>query len=341
MPRIQISALPWNEQRSRTGKFHSFSRNISLALGGIANTGTWGGGHPFDVQIRRLPPGASVCPFHAHLAQWEFFIVHRGQATVRVGAETHVVGAGDVFVHPPGEPHQLTNTGADELEVVIIADNPMLDAFHYPDSNKWGLRPPGKYFRMQEVDYFDGEEPVTDGPAVFKPAPAPVALPIPPFEKRHLSIASLAWDSWSSPKGKFRGASKELSVALGAKRNTPIGLGGHPFDLELGQLAPGETGCPYHSHAAQWELFWILRGAARIRIDGATHTIGAGEVVLHPPGTAHQIRNASATEELEFYLLADNPPCDYWHYPDSNKRGLQAPRMFFRTTEVDYYDGEE
>ena len=158
MPRVHIPDLPWEEQHSPTRKFHSFCRNISLALGGIRNGGTWCGGHPFDVQIRRIPTGAAVCPFHSHFAQWELFVVQSGTGRVRAGTETHDVKAGDVFIHPPGEPHQLTNSGPGDLEVLIVADNPELDAFCYPDSNKWGLRAPRKFFRPAEVDYWDGEE---------------------------------------------------------------------------------------------------------------------------------------------------------------------------------------
>ena len=44
-----------------------------------------------------------------------------------------------------------------ESGAVIISDNPPLDTFYYPDSDKWGMRPPGKLFRLTEVDYFDGE----------------------------------------------------------------------------------------------------------------------------------------------------------------------------------------
>jgi uncharacterized cupin superfamily protein len=152
---------------------------------------------------------------------------------------------------------------------------------------------------------------------------------------------SLPWDEWQSPGGKFRGASKELSVALGAKRNTPTGLGGHPFDLELSRLRPGESGCPYHTHAAQWELFLLLEGEAVVRAGPETHRLRAGDVVLHPPGEAHQITNGSATAELRFLLVANNPVLDYWSYPDSKKWGLREPRMFFRPAPADYWDGEE
>lgn len=341
MHRAHLPDLPWHEQRSPRGTFRSFARNVSLALGGQPNGGVWCGGHPFDVQLRRVPPGAAICPFHAHLAQWELFLVRAGTGSVRAGAETHPVRAGDVFVHPPGEAHQLRNTGTADLEVLIVADNPPLDAFHYPDSDKWGMRPPGKFFRITEAGYFDGEEPPLDGAPPYRASATPIPPPLAPFSARLRNVADLAWDEWQSPKGKFRGASKELSLALGAVRNAPTGLGGHPFDLEWSKLAPGACGCPFHSHAAQWELFLILAGTATVRAEAATHTVRAGDVVLHPPGEAHQITNASATDDLEFLLIADNPPVDYWHYPDSHKWGLRAPRKFFRLHEADYWDGEE
>jgi uncharacterized cupin superfamily protein len=341
MQHVYIPGLEWEEVKSPTGKFHSFYRNVSLALGGIRNTGTWGGGHPFDVQVRRIPSGASVCPYHLHLAQWELFIVQNGLGTVRTPEGLTSVKPGDVFFHPPGAAHQLTANIGNALEVLIISDHPPLDAFYYPDSNKWGLRPPGKYFRMAETDYFDGEDALLPTAGSYRPPPPTPAPAAPSFATRKLHPDDLPWESWDSPGKKFHGESKELSIALGAKRNTPVGLGGHPFDVELSKLLPGQCGCPFHSHAAQWEMFLIVSGTATIRAANDTHTLHADDVVLHPPGEPHQIINGSDVDELTFYLISDNPPVDYWHYPDSNKWGLRTPRKFFRTTDVDYYDGEE
>ena len=158
MKTIHVPSLPEEEAKSPTGKYHSFSRNISLALGGIKDTGPWGGGHPFDLQVRRVPPGKAVCPLHAHTVQWELFFVVAGTATVRVNGERHAVRAGDAFVQPPGTAHQIINDGKEDFVFHVIADNSPADSTWYPDSNKWQMKPQRKIFRMTEVDYHDGEE---------------------------------------------------------------------------------------------------------------------------------------------------------------------------------------
>ena len=156
---VSIPALPETEGRSPTGKYHSFSKDISLALGGIRDTGAWGNGHPFDLQQRRVPPGASVCPLHAHTLQFELFVILAGNATVSTGDGTKtIVRSGDTFVQPPGTAHQITNTGTDDLLFFVIADNLPVDSTYYPESAKWQIKPQRKLFRMTETDYFDGEE---------------------------------------------------------------------------------------------------------------------------------------------------------------------------------------
>ncbi len=340
MKHCKLETLPWEQKSSPSGKFHSACCNVSLALGAPRNTGVCGG-HPFDVQLRRIPPGAAVCPFHAHLAQSELFVVRAGHGTVRTGNETHAVKTGDVFFHPPGEAHQLINSGPTELEILIIADHPPLDAFYYPDSDKWGIRPPDNFFRATEVAYLDGEDASAEPLATAqKFTPDFTAYPMAPFAQRKVSIDEVPWDDCASPGKKFRGESKALSEAVGAKRNTPTGLGGHPFDLELGRVPPGFSCYPFHSHAMQWEFYIFLSGSGTVRTIAGLTPVTAGDVVLHPPGEAHQFTN-TGTEDLLYYLIADNPPLDVWHYPDSNKWGISSPRKIFRATDAPYWDGEE
>lgn len=159
MKLVHIPALPEIHAKSPTGKYESHCKDVSLALGGVRDTGPWGGGHPFDLQQRRVPPGATVCPLHAHTGQWELFVVLSGSATVRTDEGTQTrVRAGDAFVQPPGTAHQITNTGTEDLVFFVIADNLPVDSTFYPDSGKWQIKPQRKLFRMTETHYFDGEE---------------------------------------------------------------------------------------------------------------------------------------------------------------------------------------
>lgn len=158
MKHAKETAIAWVEQRSPRGRFHLFRRNISAALGAPRDAGVAGGGHPFDVELVRLPRGATNFPFHAHAAQWELYLVLRGSGELRAGDTVMAVAAGDSFVCPPGEPHQLKNTGAEDLLYYVIADNPPVDVINYPDSNKWLVKPQRKCFTMQETDYYSNEE---------------------------------------------------------------------------------------------------------------------------------------------------------------------------------------
>jgi uncharacterized cupin superfamily protein len=157
MNKTNLSKIPWDKYRSPGGKYGAAFKQVSGALGDKRNA--WPkGGHPFNLELNRLPPGKAPCPFHSHTTQWEMFLILEGTGTVRAGRKRHPVKAGDVIMHPPGEAHQIINTGRKDLVFYIIADNPPVDIFHYPDSGKWGLRPHGKYFRMTKAGYYEGEE---------------------------------------------------------------------------------------------------------------------------------------------------------------------------------------
>ncbi|HTZ20439.1 MAG TPA: cupin domain-containing protein [Opitutaceae bacterium] len=335
MHQIRPADLPWEERRSPTGRYHSYFKNISLALGGVRDIGPWGGGHPFDLQLRRVPPGAAVCPQHAHAVQWELFVVLAGTATVRAGTETHSVAAGDAFMQPPGAAHQIINSGGTDLEFYVIANNSPADSTWYPNSRKWMLKPQGNVFRMAEVDYYDGEE---EGQPALAASSAP-ATAVASSGMRRVRIADLPWEERRSPGGKFGCRYQAISLALGGVRDGWPRTG-HPFDLVLVRLPPGRAVCPYHSHAAQWEMFMLVSGAGIVRTAGGRQAVTAGDVVLHPPGEAHQILN-SGPEDFVFYILADNPPVDVCHYPDSNKWAFVPSRKVFRLTETDYFEGEE
>ena len=84
-------------------------------------------------------------------------IVGRGLARDEDG--TTAIEPGDAFIFKPDEPHQLINNGTEDLLIYVVADNPIGESCHYPDSDKWLVRSPERrLLRGDAIDYFDGEE---------------------------------------------------------------------------------------------------------------------------------------------------------------------------------------
>ncbi len=151
----------------------------------------------------------------------------------------------------------------------------------------------------------------------------------------------LVEDPWSSPKGKFVGASKGVSEALGRKPHSTDLNERHPFDVEITRIPPGQTPYPYHSHSAQWEFYHVISGTGVVRHQDGTTPIAPGDAFLFRPGEPHQITNNSAAD-LVLYVVADNPLGESCHYPDSGKWLVRSPeRRLIRSESVDYFDGEE
>lgn len=158
---------------------------------------------------------------------------------------------------------------------------------------------------------------------------------------KKINTLTLPEDTWSSPKGKFAGAGKEISEALGRKPRSTDLLERHPFDVEICRIRPGKTPYPYHSHSAQWEFYHVISGAGSVRHQDGVTAIETGDAFIFKPGEPHQIINNGA-QDLILYVVADNPIGEMWYYPDSNKWGVTIPdHRFLRSGNFDYYDGEE
>lgn len=105
---------------------------------------------------------------------------------------------------------------------------------------------------------------------------------------------------WSWEGAHYERGRRHLSVALGNTEGSR-----HPFDVELTRVPPGAAPCPVHSHSGMWELFLIVAGQGEVSRNGETFAVGPGDCFVHPPGTQHRVRNASPTEDLLFYVIAN------------------------------------
>jgi len=144
---------------SPKGKFGGAGKEVSEELGRKPQSTDLKERHPFDVEIARIPPGKSPCPYHSHSAQWEFYHVISGKGIVRHENGKTPVESGDAFIFEPGQPHQLINDGPEDLIIYVVADNPIGESCYYPDSKKWLVRSPRQTLvGSAPLEYYEGEE---------------------------------------------------------------------------------------------------------------------------------------------------------------------------------------
>src|SRR5712692_1629592 len=129
---------------------------------------------------------------------------------------------------------------------------------------------------------------------------------------RKINVRDIPEDSWSSPKGKFKGAGKQVSEALGRKPLSTDLKERHPFDVEILRIGPGKTPYPYHSHSAQWEFYHVISGTGIVRHNDGSTPIEAGDAFIFEPGQPHQLSNNSS-QDLVVYVVADNPIGESWY----------------------------
>jgi mannose-6-phosphate isomerase-like protein (cupin superfamily) len=101
------------------------------------------------------------------------------------------------------------------------------------------------------------------------------------------------------PSGRFDliADATETGGALGVNRLT---------------LSEGADGARPHHHEQSTELFYVVEGAADFLLDGTIERVGAGSIVIVPPGLVHAFGAASGTPVELFVMLT--PAVDRFEY---------------------------
>ena len=160
---------------------------------------------------------------------------------------------------------------------------------------------------------------------------------------RKVNLKDIPEQEKKSPKGKFARMTKNISIALGRQQDSLDLTKRHPFDLALVRIPKGKTLCPYHTHAAESELYLVVSGRGNVRDKDGVTEVGPGDAFLFQPGEAHQLSNAG-DEDFVYYVIADNPRGDSCYYPDSGKFAVMkegSNEVITKGTETDYFDEEE
>lgn len=111
------------------------------------------------------------------------------------------------------------------------------------------------------------------------------------------------------------------------------------------EIPPRKANYPYHYHAVNDEVFYIISGNGMLRTPDGDKPISSGDIIVCPPSSsgAHKIINSSETKMLVYLdcdaALSSEVVC----YPDSDKVGMVVDgqmKFYKKNTDVDYYEGE-
>jgi uncharacterized cupin superfamily protein len=120
------------------------------------------GGAALGASVYVLNEGQGVCPYHYEHGNEEWLLVLAGRPVLRTPEGETELEPGDVvcFAEGPEGAHKAFNRRPEVARIVIFSTKHDPSVSVYPDSEKIGVWPPGKLFRLGDaVDYWEGELP--------------------------------------------------------------------------------------------------------------------------------------------------------------------------------------
>lgn len=147
---FSTSAVPWEE--------YSHGERFGVRF---QQLGEFGGGTHIGVGIEVLEPGRQAYPAHYHMLEEEHLLILEGKATLRLGARSYALAAGDYACFPAGQKagHALLNEGTEPCRYLIIGERNPHDVIFHTDSGRVNVRLAGEgYRKASTMDYWEGEE---------------------------------------------------------------------------------------------------------------------------------------------------------------------------------------
>ena len=119
-------------------------------------------------------------------------------------------------------------------------------------------------------------------------------------------------------------------------------LGGAKLALNVFELPPGQSVCPYHYENGEEEWIVVLAGRPTLRTPEGERELAPWDCVYCPMGEAgaHKVTNRT-DEPARIFIWSNRAHPSTTVYPDSEKVGAWPPGKLFRLGDaVDYFDGE-
>jgi mannose-6-phosphate isomerase-like protein (cupin superfamily) len=84
-------------------------------------------------------------------------------------------------------------------------------------------------------------------------------------------------------------------------------IGASNLDLHMNRILAGSAPGPYHLHPHGENVYLVVSGAIRVRIDGVDHDLASGDAAFIPAGVPHSATNIGTVdaELMEIYAPAE------------------------------------
>ena len=158
---INLSEVPVVEINAPEGSaFGGWRQRVGAAIGA----------QKLGYSFFSVPPGKAAFPYHTHTTNEEMIYVMEGRGVLRLAKDEVEVTAGTIIACPPGTefPHQLINTGNQDLRYLVVSTMEYPDLSEYPDSNKVGAYATAAvgrevgfralFVKDQKVSYYQAED---------------------------------------------------------------------------------------------------------------------------------------------------------------------------------------
>lgn len=102
------------------------------------------------------------------------------------------------------------------------------------------------------------------------------------------------------------------------------------------RIPPGKESFIYHCHEREEEWIYILSGRGVAEVDDTDYDVGPGDFLGFPtPSCAHQLRNASDTDDLIYLSGGESLALEIADFPKFGKR------MIRRGEKIEIYDSTD
>jgi uncharacterized cupin superfamily protein len=131
------------------GRFGSLRADLGTAVGSV-RTG---------LKHIRVDAGKLAAPLHCHSMEEELFVILDGEGFLMLDSDEIAVSSGHVVSRPAGSGVSHTFRAAQHgLEMLAYGTREPGDICYYPTSNKVSFRGIGLIGRLEQLDYWDGED---------------------------------------------------------------------------------------------------------------------------------------------------------------------------------------